>query len=391
MGGGSGGGGTTNVAQFKPPDYATQGWADLVNNATAITQTPQQIYNGMQVAPINNTQVQGMQLMANLAGNNAPDYAAARANNQITAMGGFEDPYATLQTEVGYNPWQGDYIFGQNGEGVQKNAYEDRSIALRPNAYTGFNPAYNAMKEKGMNDIVRAYQTGTAAQTDTAFNRGSGAFRGGAHDAQIGANQYGLGQALSSLGSQMDMGQWAQSAQYDDAALNRDLQAQSTDYARQSGINENYLNRVQNALQTDTARNSGIAENALNRGMQAQQGDLNRASGAWQQERQRQVGALPAAIQAQQNDLGNAQRLIGVGDAQRQYQQDMLNQYKNSFDQWNNYPMQMADIYSSLLSRASGNYGQSTSQTQQNYQANPLAALIGGGLLGAGAYNAWGG
>jgi hypothetical protein len=313
--GGSGGGGTTNVAQFKPPDYALQGWADYVNNATAVTQTPYQQYYGMQIAPINNAQVQGMQLTADIAGNNAPDYATARAMNQLTAAGGFENPYSNIQTENGVNPWM------------------------------GFSPDYGAFKQQSMDDVVRAYQTGTAAQTDTAFNR-AGAFDGGARQAQIAANEYGLGKNLQNMSSNMDFQQWQNSAQ--------------------------------------------LAEQALNRGLQAQTGDLNRASQYWAQERENQMASLPAAMQAGQFDLANANALTGVGDAQRQYQQDMLNQQYNNYNQWQQYPYQMLDAYGSALSRASGNYGTNTAQSQQNYQANPYAALIGGGLLGAGLYNSWG-
>ena len=348
--GGSGGGGTTNIARFEPPGYALGGWQDYVNNLTAITQTPQQVYQGMQVAPLNNSQVQGMQYMANLAGNAAPDYATARANNQLTAAGGFENPYSTIQTQNGVNPFMGERTW------AQKNEYE------------GFSPEYQNFKRSAMDDAVRAYQTGTAAQTDAAFNR-TGAFGAGGHLAQISANENNLARNLGRMSSEMDFGQWDRSGQLQEGWLGRDL-----------GSN----------MQTQQL-NAQLGENALNRGLQAQTGDLNRASQYWDMERNRQMQALPNAIQAHQSDLGDAQRLIGLGDAQRSYQQDMLNQQLNSFNQWQQYPFQMADIYSSGLSRASGNYGQQSSQMQQNYQANPMAALIGGGLLGAGAYQAWGG
>ena len=68
----------------------------------------------------------------------------------------------------------------------------------------------------------------------------------------------------------------------------------------------------------------------------------------------------------------------------------MLNQYYNNFNQYQQYPFQMLDAFGNAASRASGNYGANTSQGFQNYQANPLAALIGGGLLGAGIYNGMG-
>lgn len=350
--GGSGGGGTTNVAQFKPPDYALQAWTDIVNNATAITQTPYQQYNGMEIAPINDAQVQGMQYMSNLAGNQAPDMATARAQNQLTAAGAFENPYSTIQTENGINPFMG----GDNGVKAGRNTYE------------GFSPEYKSFKASAMDDVVGAYQRGTAAQTDSMMNR-TGAFGAGAHLAQISANENNLARNLARQSSEMDFGQWDRSAGLQDAYLNRDMQGQTTNFGQ----------------------NAQMAEAALNRGMQSQTNDLNRASQYWDSERNRQTGALQNAIAGHQSDLTDAQRLIGIGDVQRQYQQDMLNQQKNNYNQWQNFPFEMIDKYSNLIARASGNYGTNTATTQQNYQTNPYAALVGGGLLGAGMYNGMGG
>jgi hypothetical protein len=343
--GGSGGGGTTNTAQFKPPDYAVQGWQDYVNNASAITQSAYQPYYGMEIAPINNAQVQGLQYMSNLAANGAPDYNTARAMNQITAAGGFENPGSAFQTENGTNPWMGS----QTWAGV--------------NAYEGFSPEYQQFKQNSMDDIVGAYQRGTAAQTDTAMNR-AGAFGGGAHLAQISANENNLARNLARQSSEMDFGQWD----------------------RSGALYENYLGRdMQSQLQSQNL-NSQMGENALNRSLTAQTNDYNRYSQNWDSERNRQMQSLQNAIQGGQFEMSQAQHLVGVGDVQRQYQQDMLNQYKNNYNQWLQHPFQMLDAYGSALSRASGNYGTNTATSSQNYQANPYAAIAGAGLLGAGMY-----
>lgn len=418
--GGGGGGGTTNTAQFLPPDYARGGWEDYINNAGAITQNPYNPYAGQEIAPLNNAQVQGMNLMAGYAGTNAPDYATARAQNQLTAAGAFEDPTGAVQTEVGMNPFLGATVnpasIGSNqymGQtvGVGFNPFIGREYGPSENEYIGFGPKYQDMKNRAMGDFANAYATGTAAQTDSAFNR-PGAFHGGAHDAQIQANQYGFGQGLGNLSEKMDMTQWQNSGGLNQQLLGlnqntfmqdqaRNLQGYGqmqgldastrlADLARNSQLAESGMNRGLGMQQTDLARNAQLAQEAMGMGVQAQQGDLNRYSQSWNQERNRQVGALPAAIGAQANDLTNAQRLIGIGDAQRQYQQDMLNAGKNAYGQWQQYPFQMLDAFGNVLSRASGNYGANTAQSFQNYQTNPLAALIGGGLLGAGAYQAFG-
>lgn len=367
--GGGGGGGSTQVAQFKPPDYTLAGWQDYVNNLAAITQNPYQPYMGMTVAPINDAQAGGMQYMADLAGNTSPDMAAARAMNQITAQGGYENPYSTIQTQNGYNPWQLAEVAPQ----IQVNKYRDGA-----NPYGGFSPEYEAFKQNALNDTISAYQRGTAAQTDAAFNR-AGAFAGGGHDAQVTANQDALARNLGRQGSEMDFGQWDRSAGL-----------YNTDFARNAALEEQQIEFGANMRAQDYARNSQLAEANLNRGLEAQTRDLDRASQGWEAERQRQMASFQNALAGHQSDLSDAQHLIGLGDAQRQYQQDMLNSQLNQYNQWQQYPFQMADIFSSALARASGNYGENTAQAQQNYQANPLAALIGGGLLGAGMYNNWG-
>lgn len=362
MGGGSGGGGSSTVARFEPPDYAAQSWADYVNNMRAITQQPFQQYEGMTIAPINDAQAGGMQYMMNIAGNDSPDMAAAKAMNQITASGGYENPYATMQTENAYNPWQ----LAEAAPQIDINKYRDQY-----NPYGGFSPEYQQFKQNSLNDTVGAYQRGTAAQTDSAYNR-AGAFHGGAHDAQIASNEDALARNLARQGSEMDFGQW-----------DRSSGLYNTDTARNAGLEQQAIGMVNDTRQADYARNSGIAENALNRGMQSQTNDLNRATSAWDAERQRQMGAYQNALQGHQADLSDAQHIIGVGDAQRQYQQDMLNQQLNSYNQWQQYPYQQADIFGNALSRASGNYGQNTQIGQTNYQASPYGPLIGGGLLAA--------
>jgi hypothetical protein len=368
--GGGGGGGSDQVAQFKPPDYTLSGWQDYINNMTAITQNPYQPYMGMTIAPINNMQALGMQQMANVAGNLPPDLAAARANNQITAQGGFENPYSTIQTENGYNPWQLAEVAPQ----IQVNKYRDGS-----NPYGGFSPEYQTFKQHALDDVTGAYQRGTAAQTDTSFNR-AGAFGGGAHVAQVAANEDALARNLARQSSEMDFGQWDRSAGL-----------YNTDFARNAALEEQQIEFGANMRAQDYARNSQLAEANLNRGLEAQTRDLDRASQYWDTERNRQVGAYQNALAGGQYDVGMAKNLIGVGDIERQYQQDMLNSQLNQYNQWQQYPFQMADIFSSALARASGNWGQNTATTQQNYQANPYAALVGGGLLAAGMYGGMGG
>jgi hypothetical protein len=367
-GGGGGGGGNTNA--FTPPLWAAAQFPDVTRAAGVLYGTPYQQYSGQQIAGINDTQATGMQYLADLSGNTSPDMAAMRRNLQVTAAGGFENPYASLTTMVGDNPWQ----FAEAAPQIGPNTYKGDT-----NPYGGFSPEYQAFKQNALNDTVGAYQRGTAAQTDSAFNR-AGAFHGGGHDAQIAANEDALARNLARQSSEMDFGQW-----------DRSSGLYNTDIGRNATLEGQDLNRTSDARLQDYARNSGIAENALNRGVQAQQADKSLASQYWDSERNRQLGAFEPILQANQFDQANARNLMGLGDIERGYTQDLLTQQQQNWMQQQNYPQTMLNNYLAALSQVSGNYGNTTQNYQMpNYQANPFAQALGGGLTAAGLYNAWG-
>jgi hypothetical protein len=110
-------------------------------------------------------------------------------------------------------------------------------------------------------------------------------------------------------------------------------------------------------------------------------------SADYQQERSNMMTGANTAGQLSQDDWTAAQALTGVGDAQRSYEQSLLNAGKDAYNQQLLYPYQQLDAYGNALARASGNVaGGSSSTTSQNYQASPLAGLLGLGAAGYGAY-----
>src|SRR4051812_46631346 len=77
----------TQSTQFQPPDYAKQPWSDLVNGMVGLTQQPYNQYQGTQVAPLNQSQYDGMAMATQRAMNGAPDLNAARGMVTDTANG----------------------------------------------------------------------------------------------------------------------------------------------------------------------------------------------------------------------------------------------------------------------------------------------------------------
>lgn len=383
--GGGGSGGTTQNNTFTPPMWTQNQFPDVVQAGTDLYSAPQQQWYGQQIAGINDTQNQGMQMLANLSGNYSPDMAAARRNLQLTASGAYENPYASVQTLVADNPYLGAMA------DVGQNQYIDQRASPDYNAFAGMSPAYKQMKQNALNDAGDAFNHTVAPATDSAFNR-AGAFHSGAYEAQVAADRNNLAKQLGDLSTSMDVGQWDRSANLNQQYLNNSLQAQLTENARQQAGQQNWLQYATGAQQQNLDRNSGLAQAAIGQGVQAQQNDLGRASQYWDAERNRQMGAYGDIQSANMFDQNNARNMIGLGDIQRGYTQDLLNQSYQNWQGQMNYPQSMIDNYMSVLQRASGNYGTNASTSYgPSYQANPFATAFGVGLTGAGLYNAYGG
>lgn len=208
----------------------------------------------------------------------------------------------------------------------------DNPYATTLNPYGQESQYLNDVINRSNEKITDAYQKGTAADLNRmhTFSR---TFGGSGHATAQGENQEALGDALAANTSNL--------------------------------LNQNYY------------ANQGIAEN-----------QLNRATSAVDAERNRQMQAMGFAPASQEMDLQAIQALMGGGDNLRNYQQDLLNSQMQDWYSWMQSPYAQMDVLGSALTRASGGAG--TTSQQMLGGMNPLQGLLGLGMLGAGAYNAFG-
>jgi hypothetical protein len=157
----------------------------------------------------------------------------------------------------------------------------------------------------------------------------AGAFGGSAHQNAVANNEAVLGKTLSNAANQAYGNQWNQSA--------------------------------------------GLYEQGLNRG-----------AGAFENERGRMQQAVQGGQNAQNLFFQGANQRMGIGDINRGYEQDLLNQYFNDWQQQQNYPQSQLDYYTGVLGRAQGGISPNVTATPAGYSASPYSQIIGAGLLGYG-------
>jgi hypothetical protein len=97
------------------------------------------------------------------------------------------------------------------------------------------------------------------------------------------------------------------------------------------------------------------------------------------------VGAIGAGNDQQALGLERANANLGIGDAQRSYQQDLLNQGYSDWSDQQNQQYKMLDYLTGILGRAQGGVSPNMTTTQSGYQASPYSQILGAGLLGYGA------
>ena len=110
-------------------------------------------------------------------------------------------------------------------------------------------------------------------------------------------------------------------------------------------------------------------------------------------ERSRQLQAAQMAPELAGLDYKDAQMLMGVGDAKRAYQQELIDRAMGEWDAQMNWPYSQYDWMTNILRGAGfGTYGSSTS-TEKGPNPNAssgLANMIGGGLALGGLGSALG-
>jgi hypothetical protein len=311
----SGGGGGTNTVQKSDPwdraqPYLATGMEQTANLAN------QQIpyYQGTRVAPVDDRQIQSINMTTQRALNGSPVTAAAQQEAMNTVGGAY------LSTDAGANPYTGTITGGTN-------------------AYSGSNPFLNNAIQSASNDVIRNYQTGAAAQLDRAAAQAN-AFGNSGYSEALQNNQRTLGQNLSNLTNSMRMQDYTTQQQLAESGLNRNMQAQLA--------------------------NANLAESQLGRGLSL-----------YNAERQRQIQGLMFSPQLAQADYMDASMLGQAGDAARNLQQQNLNDYLQRYNEQAFMPYTQLDYYRNNIMPFAG-MGGTTTMTNPSTSSGLGGAVAGG-------------
>lgn len=239
--------------------------------------------------------------------------------------------------------------------GPGSNEFIDQYTTTDRNAFGGNSPYFRDMMMSGMKDISDAYEQGVAADTTRMFNM-AGAFGGSAHQKAMANNQAALGKSLGNFADSMLNQQYERSANLEDAFLNRDLQ-----------------NQIQNR---QTA--GGWREAQLGRGFENFNLGTNLGFQGWENERNRQMGAIPLGQAEQGLAYGRMDPLLGTMGMRMGLDQQDRDFVYNQTQAQQQHPFQTIDWLSGIYGRAMGGGGMN--QTIYGPSGSTAANAIGTGL-----------
>jgi len=218
---------------------------------------------------------------------------------------------------------------------------------------------------------------------------------------QLMGNALTTNQALGGFQGQGDVSNFYQNLMqgvYGDPATNPYLQ-KNADYAMQ-GMSNAYSTGTAAQNDANFARNGAFGGSAWDQATQNNQKTFADSLGAaannfygqnYAQNMQNMMAGLGQAGNMQQLGYNDANALTHVGDQNRQYAQDVLNQGQANYNQAQQYPYQQLDVLGNAI-RATMGAGSSSSSTNstQGYKPSPFAGALGGGIAGAGIGGALG-
>lgn len=241
-------------------------------------------------------------------------------------------------------------MLNQTLQGGFSNPYAGQRVSSGSNPYMGFGPQFNNVLQSGAQDITDAYNRGTSADTTRMFNL-AGAFGGSANQQAIANNERELGRTLNNYTSGM--------------------------------MNDQYN------------RSGQLAESGLGRDLNAQQFNSTLGSNAYENERNRQMGAVGASTGlygAYGQGLNNA---LNAGNVERGQQQDLLNSQYGDFQRWLDYPQQQLGIYGNALGSVLGTAPRTSTTTGQTGASDNVSQGLGiyalANMLGKGGGSSKGG
>lgn len=250
---------------------------------------------------------------------------------------------------------------GQYNTQATGNPYQGATTNVGTNQFSGSNPYLQQMIDKSGGDITKQYNTNVAPSLAAQFSQG-GAFGGSAMQSAVSDSQKQLADSLASNSNNYRF----------------------QDYTTQQGLQEDALNRSVQAQQTDLARNSALSqqgfENQLAANNQNASNILNASTGI------NGANALQAQFLGQYAGL--------AGQQQATQQQDLDQAYQDWYTQNYGYDQQRLNNVGQALNATSGNF-QSSATTGPNpaYKAKTaggaLASAAGGAAAGS-AFGPWG-
>jgi len=323
-GGGSGGSGTQ---QYNWNDTLAPYWADSLAWAKGLTDPTGVGAYHQYTGP--NPAVYGNSLFG-ISQNDPTHRIADLTPDQTAAMNnislyGLDPTYGVQDPNQAQNAGINQEQSTLQGSYLQSDPY-----ATASNPYGGMNsPYFNQTMQDGLDQMAKSYELGTAADTTRQMNL-AGVLGGSANQNAVAANE-------NTLANQM----------------------------------KQYVTGMQN--------------DQYNRSADLASQDLSRGSTAYQDERNRMIQTLTPTQNEQGLALQRENAVLGVGDAQRSYNQDLLNQAYGDYQSQQNRQYQMLDYLSGILGRAQGGVSTNMQYTTPGYQASPFSQIIGAGLLGYGA------
>lgn len=345
----SGGSKDSTVTQTsEPPSWAVPYFKDAVEQAQSISNQPYTPYTGQLVANQTPDQYGSQDMIRSMAyGPSAVQNGQQYAANILGGQG---------QYQGAENTYIGNITGGGGGGG-------GGNTQVGTNRFLGENPYVDQMIAASSRDVTDNFSNATMPSLLAQFQQG-GAFGGTAMQNQMTAANDTLSQNLGDLSNQYRFQDYQTQQALEESGLDRSVQAQLADKARQS-----------------QAREAAAARNMQAQIAQAQLYDqgLSRDQQAWGQFQGNQLAAMgmtPGLNQAQYYGAG----LLGQQGLQQQgLGQTYLDANYNQFLDARNWDV---NRFQPMLQGLAAIQGGSVTSPNPN-QSSPGAGALGGALSGA--------
>lgn len=365
-----------------PPAWAVPHFQSGLQLAERVARQQFMPYQGQMVAGLTPDQERAQEMVRQQAGNTATlDAGTGFVQGLLGGQGQYRgalNPYLGQTTSVGQNN-----LIGRSAP-VGSNAYMGATTDVGTNQFAGSNPYLGQMIEQSSRDVTDAFNRSEVPNMMAQFNAG-GAFGGTAHMDAMNQSQEALATRLGDLSNQYRFQDYQTQQQLAEADINRRLQAQQTDLARNAGLSEADVDRRLGAWQADIGRDAALTEAGLDRRLGAQQADLTRNAQladaqlgrdqqAWDTYQGRQMQALGLIPGLEQAGYYGAQQLAQQGLQNQLTGQAYLDSRYDEFLRGQGWDQQQLGALANMLGTIQG--GSSTANVPNpNYRSATQNAL----------------